>query len=408
MNRRIFIGTDPGTKGACCVLAVADCADNERAHGTVLAVEVFDLPVVERDNGGYDLDVVTFKVALRTALVNVAGPGVIQRDLIFGGGLHAVTERPQVGGSQRFGTATLVTQAINVGAVWAVVTGIVVGMGGTSSWASGASTGGWRDELGGVERDGEALAVMALRMACPTHEGAMEFTRAVAVDGQILNDARPDRLVAVLLAEVARRRWLGTACAPKKAGTARAAKARKVDRRKDAIARAVAPLTVAKARALAMKSTWCPSVECHGGEDDSTVPPGAPCKPHNKCCEARLLDWAWRAALDLPDNLQAMVRAVIPNVDPMRTLGGVIRTMSTNEWCMSKSTAVSKEWTVRTIAMTARAEDVCKIPVEVSDVLIDHGLVQLVVGDKRVMYAPTERGKRWARTLSEPARETAP
>lgn len=388
MNRRIFIGIDPGSKGACAVLSVADCPANEAQHGRVLAVEVFDLPVVARDSGGHDLDVVTFKVALRTALASVAGQSVWPPPDCDG-----LVEYPVLTAGFGGGVRQKVQQGVNAGAVWAATksTGLV-----QVAWVDSDK---WRTELGGVAKDGEALAVMALRATCPTHEGAMEFTSAVAADGQILNDTRPDRLVAVLLAEVARRRWLGTAVAPKTTGTARAAKERKADRRKEAIARAVAPLTVAKARVAAVtydvpgKPPGLYDCPAHGMRDV--------CLPRNKCCEARLLEWAWRQRPDLPGH------PVTSNVDPMRTLGGVVRSMSSIEWYMTKVTAVSKEWTVRTIATTAWVDGACRVPVEVSDALIDHGLVQLVADDKRVGYAPTARGLKWARVMGEPVGETS-
>ena len=100
MNRRIFIGIDPGSKGACAVLSVADCPANEAQHGRVLAVEVFDLPVVARDSGGHDLDVVTFKVALRTALaMREPGETVLTLDHLPDSMLDELcaTEKPQTG-----------------------------------------------------------------------------------------------------------------------------------------------------------------------------------------------------------------------------------------------------------------------------------------------------------------------
>jgi len=210
----------------------------------------------------------------------------------------------------------------------------------------------------------------------------------VAADGQILNDARPDRLVAVLLAEVARRRWLGIACAPKKTGTARAAKARKADRRKEAIARAVAPLTVAKARVLAVATTVC---DIHRSLTTVASFDGAAnvlCSSHNKCCEARLLDWAWRQRPDLIG-----VAVGLP-------LHAAVKDITTSGWHMYRKTSRSKDWTVETNG------GVSTIPGEVGDLLIDHGLVTLTTGTKDVEYVRTDRGAKWSlRLLGVPVKD---
>lgn len=379
MNRRIFIGIDPGSKGACAVLSVADCPANEAQHGRVLAVEVFDLPVVARDSGGHDLDVVTFKVALRTALASVAGQSVWPPPDCDG-----LVEYPVLTAGFGGGVRQKVQQGVNAGAVWAATKSTALVQ---VAWVDSDK---WRGELAGGP--------------CGPVAKGNELSRACDVLTGVPNDdsmllASTDRAVAVLLAEVARRRWLGTAVAPKTTGTARAAKARKADRRREAMARAVAPLTVAKARVAAIthdvpgKPPGLYDCPAHGMRDV--------CLPRNKCCEARLLDWAWRQRPDLPGH------PVTSNVDPMRTLGGVVRSMSSIEWYMTKVTAVSKEWTVRTIATTAWVDGACRVPVEVSDALIDHGLVQLVADDKRVGYVPTARGLKWARVMGEPVGETS-
>ena len=379
MNRRIFIGIDPGSKGACAVLAVADSPTDEVQHGRVLAVEVFDLPVVARDNGGHDLDVVTFKVALRTALASVAGQSVWPPPDCDG-----LVEYPVLTAGFGGGVRQKVQQGVNAGAVWAATKSTALVQ---VAWVDSDK---WRGELAGGP--------------CGPVAKGNELSRACDVLTGVPNDdsmllASTDRAVAVLLAEVARRRWLGTAVAPKTTGTARAAKARKADRRREAMARAVAPLTVAKARVAAIthdvpgKPPGLYDCPAHGMRDV--------CLPRNKCCEARLLDWAWRQRPDLPGH------PVTSNVDPMRTLGGVVRSMSSIEWYMTKVTAVSKEWTVRTIATTAWVDGACRVPVEVSDALIDHGLVQLVADDKRVGYVPTARGLKWARVMGEPVGETS-
>lgn len=373
MNRRIFIGIDPGSNGACAVLAVADVQDADDVHGDghgrVLAAEVFDLPVVVRDSGGHDLDVMTFKVALRTAIVNVAGQSVWPPPDCDG-----LVEYPILNAGFGGGVRQKVQQGVNAGAVWAALkaTGLV-----QVAWVDSDK---WRAELGD---------------SCPKGQ---EFEAALSVvDGVELRDdeegklGTTDRCVAVLLAEVARRRWLGTAVVPKKMGTTRATKARKADRRKEAIARAVAPLPVAKARVLAVRENIC--LRCCVEEK------GKPCAPRRKCCDSRLLGWAWQAALDLPE---------APTVtDPMRGLRtpycavlgmtsgvpGSAAIVAREDWTMTLRTARSKDWT------TATAGAVWTIPREVGDLLIDHGLVQMDPGEKGIVYRPTKRGLMWSTRL---------
>ena len=354
MNRRIFTGTDPGSKGACAVLAVADCPADEAQHGRVLAVEVFDLPVVARDNGGHDLDVVTFKVALRTALVNVAGP--------TGGatGCDGLVEYPVLTAGFGGGIRSKVQQGVNAGAVWAAMkaTGLV-----QVAWVDSDK---WRTEVNSQKGCEFIEAATVLADVMPSPE-VMAGLRASA-----------DQCVAVLLAEVARRRWLGTATVPKTTGTARAAKDRKADRRREAIARAVAPLTVAKAKMLAIsEAPGCEhsdSEHGHNGANSDTW-----CTPRNKCCEARLLDWAWRQKSDLIGVAQGLA------------LHAAVKDITTPGWHMCRRTARSKVWTVETNGWGATT-----IPNDVGDLLIDHGLVQMDPGLKDVVYRPTRRGIEWS------------
>ena len=364
MNRRIFTGTDPGSKGACAVLAVADCPADEAQHGRVLAVEVFDLPVVARDNGGHDLDVVTFKVALRTALVNVAGP--------TGGatGCDGLVEYPVLTAGFGGGIRSKVQQGVNAGAVWAAMkaTGLV-----QVAWVDSDK---WRTEVNSQKGCEFIEAATVLADVMPSPE-VMAGLRASA-----------DQCVAVLLAEVARRRWLGTATVPKTTGTARAAKDRKADRRREAIARAVAPLTVAKARVLALRENIC--LHCCVEEK------GKPCSPHRKCCDSRLLGWAWQAALDLaeaPSDTSPMQRlgtlfGEILGMTQPATVGNTV--FAREDWTMKLRTAVSKNWTVKASGGT------WSVPRATGDLLIDHGLVQMDPGLKDVVYRPTRRGIEWS------------
>jgi hypothetical protein len=364
MNRRIFIGIDPGTKGACAVTAVADCPADEAMHGRVLAVEVFDLPVVERDNGGHDFDVVTFNVALRTALRTVVGDmrgtpvcvGLVEYPILTAG----------FGGSVRSKTQ----QGVNAGAVWAAMkaTGLV-----QVAWVDSDK---WRAEVDS-QKGCEFIEAASVLASVPPSPEIMAGLRASG-----------DRCIAVLLAEVARRRWLGTAVAPKKTGTARAAKARKADRRKEAIARAVAPLTVAKARVLAVRESIC--LRCV--EEN-----GKPCSPRRKCCDSRLLGWASSQKPDLVEPLennplhrsQTVFGALLS-----MTTGAPLTIFAVETWSMRLRTSRSKDWTV-----TGSAGGEWTIPRGVGDTLIDHGIVQIDPGEGGIVYRPTWRGFGWSSRL---------
>lgn len=371
VSRRIFIGLDPGTKGACAVLAVADCPKDEALHGGILGVEVFDLPVVARANGGHELDVVTFKVALRTALANMCG------DRGGATGCNGIVEYPVLHSGFGGGVRQKVQQGVNAGAAWAAMksTGLV-----EVEWVDSDK---WRTELGGVPKGEEAAAVMKVRQ-CVDQAGAGAFALAVAADGQVLNDARPDRLVAVLLADVARRRWLGTVVVPKVIGAAKAAQSKKAALRKAAVAHAVAPLTVAKARLRAEAEHFC---KVH---PNPAMPP-APCLPHNRCCEARLLDWAWRQRPwrmrpDLPEQaLPGLKEHPIVALD--------------NTVSIYRKAITSKAWTVARGDKNA-TETMAN---EMFVLLESHGLVQLVPEVKQVRYRPTVRGLEWSARLRKAA-----
>lgn len=376
-GRLVFcVGVDPGAKGACAVLAVRDTPADDAAHGKVVAASVFDLPTVARDDGGRDLDVVGFGALLYDAL-HIDPVGGLPRDAVSS--VVAVVERPSVGGGARFGASSLVTQAVNVGAVWAVMSNVCANWNGLSDapeprteWASSRARGGWRDEVG-CEKGEEADAVMRVRDAVA--ERPDDFVRAVAADGQVLRDARPDRLVAVLLGEVARRRWLGlppVVTAKAKRGAPQAAKARAKDRRKEALARAVAPLTVAKARHDAMFGRRC---------DWHQMDAGFRCQPRMKCCEARLLDWAWRQRPDMPG---MPVRSTAAHT-AVSLIGDVL--------AIERRPATAKHWAVDTVERAGH----CQIGDATFDVLHDHGLVVLEAGSKRVRYVVTERGRWWSR-----------
>ena len=381
----LFAGCDPGAKGACAVLAVSD-APNTNAHGRILAVEVFDLPTVTRDDGGTDLDAAAMALTLQRAMVALIG------DRGGATGFHGVVERLHVAGgpmSRGRSPNSFVAQAINVGAAWAVL----AVAGAKMAWASSSATGGWRGELGGVAKGDEVGAVMAMRpdLADP-HGGVAAFTSAVAADGQILNDARPDRLVAVLLAEVARRRWLGTAV-PQGArkSKVKAAKSRKKDARRAAVERAVAPLTVAKARIEAMASSECPDATHRANA--SHAPKGW-CTKTMRCCETRLLDWAWRRRPWRPRPDQP--EAVLPGLkaSPVVHLANVA--------AIYRKTVKSKAWTVAFVdkSETGKMDD------DVFDAFEANGLLQLIPGVKSVRYRPTERGLEWARRLRGDAGDT--
>lgn len=376
MNLRIFIGIDPGAKGACAVLAVADCPGDESAHGRVVGVEVFDLPTVVRDGGGTELDVVAF----RSALVRAAHRLTFWADAPSTQSLYArvVTERPQVTGGQRSGKVTLVTQAINVGAAWAVATAFALEHHGSSAWASASATGGWRSELGGG-------------IAGPVAKGD-EISRAYGV---LIGVDRPDdlisstdRAVAVLLAEVARRRWLGTAVVPQRKPTARQAAAKKAKERRAAIDRAVAPLKIAEARAAAIESGECPDHAHRSGGPHVRRPSRHRwCTDRIRCCEVRLLDWAWRQKpwRPRPDQPEPPLPGLRSH--PVASLDRIV--------AIYRRTAVSRSWTIA----YSDTEDTGMISDTEFDVLVATGLVQLVPGVRQVRYRPTERGLAWAGRL---------
>ena len=382
----LFAGCDPGAKGACAVLAVADAPDTD-AHGRILAVDVFDLPTVTRVDGGTDLDVVAYSTRFHDVLEGMADSRARRSP-------HVIIERPQVTGGQRFRKTSLVTQAINVGAVWATSLQTVNAWSDDGSalveWASSSATGGWRSELGGVTKGEEVGAVMAMRTNLADPYGSAAFTSTVAADGQILNDARPDRLVAVLLAEVARRRWLGTAV-PQGARKSKdkAAKSRKKDARKAAVERAVAPLTVAKARTEALAGSECPDPAHRVHQANAPHVPRGWCTRTMRCCEARLLDWAWRQRpwRPRPDQPEAALPGLkaSPIVDLMHVAAIYRKTVKSKAWTVAKGLVHSFE--------TSKMDDAT------FDALESNGLLQLIPGVKSVRYRPTERGLEWARRL---------
>ncbi len=369
----LFAGCDPGAKGACAVLAVADAPDTD-AHGRILAVDVFDLPTVTRDDGGTDLDAAAMALTLQRAMVSLIG------DRGGATGFYAIVERLHVAGgpmSRGRSPNSFVAQAINVGAAWAVlaVAGAIV------AWASSSATGGWRAELGGVAKDGELEAALAVLSGAPLTP--MEDCKVVATT---------DRCVAVLLAEVARRRWLGTAV-PQGARKSKdaAAKSRKKDARKAAVERAVAPLTVAKARTEALASSECPDAT---HQANASHAPKGWCTKTMRCCEARLLDWAWRQRpwRPRPDQPEAALPGL--KASPVVHLANVA--------AIYRKTVKSKAWTM------ALAGDGATVKMDDAtfDALESNGLLQLIPGVKSVRYRPTERGLEWARRLRGGTGET--
>ena len=367
----LFAGCDPGAKGACAVLAVADAPDTD-AHGRILAVDVFDLPTVTRDDGGTDLDAAAMALTLQRAMVSLIG------DRGGATGFYAIVERLHVAGgpmSRGRSPNSFVAQAINVGAAWAVlaVAGAIV------AWASSSATGGWRAELGGVAKDGELEAALAVLSGAPLTP--MEDCKVVATT---------DRCVAVLLAEVARRRWLGTAV-PQGARKSkdRAAKSRKKDARKAAVERAVAPLTVAKARTEALAGSECPDPAHRVHQANAPHVPRGWCTRTMRCCEARLLDWAWRQRpwRPRPDQPEAALPGLkaSPIVDLMHVAAIYRKTVKSKAWTVAKGLVHSFE--------TSKMDDAT------FDALESNGLLQLIPGVKSVRYRPTERGLEWARRL---------
>lgn len=382
---RIFVGVDPGAKGAAAVLACIDCPGDDARHGQVVGSDVFDLPTVDRaglDGGGLDLDVAAFVSRLTTA-ISVARD---HRDALE---KLALVEFPDVGGKMRGGRRQVLVQGLNAGMVFAAVRS---GLSITTGWVASRS---WRNELGGVSEGNEDVVVCSAlwrseagvalieSLAENRRKNAMDYPDALAVLGQKSAGSlvspvsrthgvvRPDRCVAVLLAEVARRRWLGTAVVPKTKGTAAAAKTRKANRRREAVARAVAPLTVAKARESALMDHWC---------DVHRMVEG-PCSSHNKCCEARLLDWAWRQR---PEPTEASLELGAAAVELLPRIAAIYMKAVT-----------SKRWSV---AWTD-SEEVGTMEPEAFAALEKYGLMRLASGTRDVRYVPTERGVAWAKRL---------
>ncbi len=380
----LFAGCDPGAKGACAVLAVLNAPDTD-AHGRIFAVEVFDLPTMARDDGGTDLDVGQMAQRFMSSITRLTATspiGITACHVV--GRYHAVVERPQVTGGQRFGKVSLATQAINVGAAWATMHSVVDGMvsggmkAGSVTWASSSATGGWRSELGGVAKGEE----------CDAAERVIDHIEAHEDEEGTLGST--DRCVAVLLAEVARRRWLGTAV-PQGARKSKdkAAKSRKKDARKAAVERAVAPLTVAKARTEALAGSECPDPAHRVHQANAPHVPRGWCTRTMRCCEARLLDWAWRQRpwRPRPDQPEAALPGLkaSPIVDLMHVAAIYRKTVKSKAWTVAKGLVHSFE--------TSKMDDAT------FDALESNGLLQLIPGVKSVRYRPTERGLEWARRL---------
>jgi hypothetical protein len=359
---RIFTGTDPGAKGAHAVMSVVDAPDSPE-HGSIIDCVTFDLPTRERDGGGTELDVPKFYGMHSAAETHVSAFDVHDLDNPSIDGLYTVTgsdhlvERPNVGGAMGRGTASLVTQAINAGAVHATLDALG-SPGQTLGWTS-SSAHGWRCELGGIPKGDElAAAVNVLAHIKPHESDLLETT---------------DRCVAALIAETARRRWLGTACTPKTTGTAKAAKARKSNARKEAIARACAPLTVAKAKTKIVVS----GVECVVHEDSEAGQSGANsdlwCTPKLRCCEAKLLHWTHITKPDPPHHSLWL--------GPHKAL---VSCFDDANITIERKPSTSKLWTI--------APRGGKVEPMFVDWAIDHGLLTLIPGDKKVRYTPTQRG----------------
>lgn len=354
---RIFVGTDPGAKGACGVIACVHSPLDDSRHGAVVGHAVFDLPTCERtglDGGGEDLDVEAFRSRLSSAINEARGQGNVVRQ-------EAVVEYPDVGGRMKGGRRQTLVQGLNAGMAFAAVRSLGI----DASWASSRS---WRAELALDTLDLQAARV-ALGMPPHAESPVLCHEHGKGVNRVLV--ASPDRCVAVLLAEVQRRRWLGIAAVPAKKGVAKVAKARKSAERKAALARAVAPLAVAKARERVIMEHWC---EFHKRVK-------RPCAPHNRCCEARLLEWAWRQRPEPSETSLALGAAA---VELLPRIVAIYRRAVT-----------SARWTVawHDSEETGTMEDAA------FDALEAHGLIQLVPGLKAVRYAPTERGLEWAERL---------
>lgn len=367
---RIFVGVDPGTKGAAGVLACLDCPGDDARHGQVVGFDVFDLPTVDRaglDGGGLDLDVAAFVSRLTTA-VNVAA------DLRNVVGQAALVEFPDVGGQMKGGRRHLLVQGLNAGMVFAAVrSGLLV----PTEWIASR---GWRAEVDATDAGRDYAAACAVLGIDPNDSAAARTNPLLVQCSRTHATVRTDRCVAVLLAEVARRRWMGTAAVPRTKGAGRAAKTRKAGRRKEAVARAVAPMTVAKARVAAVeRCAPCDAHAIHG------VQWRANCKPRMACCEARLLDWAWRQR---PEPTEASLDLGAASVELLPRIAAVYMKAVT-----------SKRWSV---AWTD-SDEVGTMEPEAFAALEKYGLVRLVSGTRDVRYAPTERGVVWAKRLRKTA-----
>lgn len=370
-NVRLFIGADPGTKGACAVLACVDSPLDDAEHGKVVGFDVFDLPTIERPEiGGTDLDAWTFIVRFNLAVANVR-QSVGDHALVS---MSAVVEYPDLGGQMKGGRRQAVAQGLNAGAVFAALAVRTK----SAQWVASRS---WRSELGGVAKGDEGRAAISVLGHLPANP----------IKPILIAIGTQDRCVAVLLADLLRRRWLGTAVAPKTKGAAKAVKARKSAERKAALERAVAPMKMAKARETARLEHWC---SAHGSgtpdfgvvpNQDCDVPPTVFCLPRNSCCEARLLDWAWRQR---PEPTAESLGLGAAGVELLPRVAAIY-----------KRSVTSKAWTV---AWTD-SEETGTMTAEHFDALEAHGLVQLQAGVKFVRYQPTERGLAWARRLLVPA-----
>lgn len=359
---RIFVGVDPGAKGAAAVLACLDCPGDDARHGQVVGSDVFDLPTVARaglDGGGLDLDVMAFGSRLTTA-VSVACDHRNALEKL------ALVEFPDVGGKMLGGRRQVLVQGLNAGMVFAATCVAC-----KPTWVASRS---WRAEVAATIVTEDYWAACAVLSLNPIASMEVRPNPLLVAVSRTHATVRPDRCVAVLLAEVARRRWLGTAVVPKTKGTAAAAKTRKANRRREAVARAVAPLTVAKARRLAVADVFC-TVHVN-----PAMPP-APCSAANRCCEARLLDWAWRQRPEPTESsldLGAAAVELLPRVAAI-----YMKAVTSKRWSVA--------WT--------DSEEVGTMEPESFAALEKYGLVRLASGTRDVRYVPTERGVAWAKRL---------
>lgn len=357
-NVRIFVGTDPGAKGACGVIACVHSPLDDSRHGTVVGHAVFDLPTRERtglDGGGEDLDVEVFRSRLSSAINEAAD----QRNVVR---YEAVVEFPDVGGRMKGGRRQTLVQGLNAGMAFAAVRSLGI----DASWAPSRS---WRAELAmGDTTD--------WRAACAVLGAPLDDSLVILRPHPLLRPCSrthatqsPDRCVAVLLAEVQRRRWLGTAAVPASKGAVRAAKSRRSVERKAAVKRAVAPLSIVRARANALMMPC----HTHGAKR---------CDTRGACCQERLLAWAWRQR---PEPTPASLSLGAAAVETLPRVAAIYRRAST-----------SVRWTVAwhdADDATGTMED------EAFDALEAHGLIQLVHNLPTVRYVPTARGLEWAERL---------